>query len=104
MVGLYLHPSRNYREALEGLRPKLRDRIHQFNLFSVVHTRAPYVGLFRTAPHTDINEAPEGIGWPNYFGDLGKHYPAKYSGPFTIGVCWQNASDADSSLMAQAQE
>lgn len=95
--GLYLHPSPNTKEALEGLTPKLKDRVLQFTLFSM-HTRAPYVRLCRTASHSQIEAAGAGFGAPNYFDILQKWYPAKYMGPFTIGVCWQNKSGADLSL------
>ena len=49
-----------------------------------------------TASHAQIKEAAAGVGfgWPDFFGEVRKHYPRNYSGPFTIGVSWQDASDA----------
>ena len=97
MVGLFLHPHSNTQQALENV-------VHQFTLFSV-HTRAPYVRSCKTVSHARIKQhklaAGVGVGWPNFFGGLRKDYPiddpANYSGPFMVGVCWQDASDADSS-------
>ncbi len=88
MFGLYLNPSVNTTRALEGSGPKLEDQVHQFTVFSV-HTRAPYVRTCRTAFRTEVKGVRGGLGWRNFFNDLGKHYAAEYSGSFTIGVCWQ---------------
>ena len=73
--------------------------LHQFTLF-FVHTRAPYIRYCKTFTHADIKAqklpAGDAVGWSDYFGEVRKHYPGNYSGPFAIGVCWQDASDADS--------
>ncbi len=93
MVGLYLHPPSNTQKTLE-------DMLHQFTLFSV-HTRAPYIRSCKTISLAQIKQhklaARQGLGCPDFFNNLKMDYPANYSGPFTIGVCWQEASDADSS-------
>jgi len=57
------------------------------NLFSVL-TSAPYFRLCYKASFKHI-AAAKNRGWPNYFGDLRKRYPANYNGPFAVGVCWQ---------------
>ncbi len=92
MVGLYLYPPSNTQKTLE-------DRLHQFTVFSV-HTRAPFLRSFKTVSHGQIKEfklaAGVGVGWQNFFGDVRKYYPGNYPGPFIIGVCWRDASDADS--------
>jgi len=60
---------------------------HSFTFFSVL-TSAPYFRLCYKASFKHI-AAAKNRGWPNYFGDLRKRYPANNNGPFAVGVCWQ---------------
>ncbi|KAL0033575.1 hypothetical protein WJX79_004573 [Trebouxia sp. C0005] len=84
-VDLYLYPTSDSEKTIEDL-------FRHLTLFSV-HTRAPYLRTCRTASHAQIKQlklaAHEGVGWS--FGELKQCYPANYSGPFIIGVCWQDA-------------
>ena len=61
--------------------------MHSFTFFSVL-TSAPHVRLCYKARYKHIAAAKK-RGWPNYFGDLRKRYPANYNGPFAVGVWWQ---------------
>lgn len=81
-------------QTLEGLSvwpsntgAALGDCLHTFTVFSVL-TSAPYVRLCykSSGNHTTVGK---GVGWPNYFGQLRSRYPVNYTGPFTVGVCWE---------------
>ncbi len=72
--------------------------VHQFTLFSV-HKTAPYLRSCMPSYHAQIKKCKlavgEGFGWSDFFDVVRKDYTSNYSGPFTIGVCWQDALDAD---------
>lgn len=78
--GLYLQPSRT--------KAALGDYMQTFAVFSVL-THAPYITSCRKDYHASSTPAGKSRGWPNYFGDLRKKFPANYTGPFAVGVCWQ---------------
>ena len=65
----------------------LGDFLHTFTIFSVF-TSAPYVRLCYKS-NGNHTKAGKGAGVANYFGDLRSRYPVNYTGPFTVGVCWQ---------------
>ena len=77
-IGIYL-----------GCHGGIAKQVHAFKLFEVC-TRAPYVRRCHKVTHDSLKAAESYAYGPSaFFSMIMEDHPATFSGPFTIGVCWE---------------
>ncbi|KAL0050536.1 hypothetical protein WJX82_001813 [Trebouxia sp. C0006] len=66
------------------------DVARSFKVFAV-HPSPPYIRQCLTIPYASLKDLQVGrqFGWPAFLKTTKKAYPAKYMGPFILGIWWQ---------------
>ncbi len=75
--------------AFLGCEAGIAKQVHAFTLFGVC-THVPYVRRCNKGSHDNLKKVTEKfLGYSDHFSKIMDGQPATFSGPFTIGMCWE---------------